>query len=246
MLFDQGTEIGTGSHGEHSLLYANGEPVLDAGESTLAFEQGTGLGGATTHPFSLRVSVGDNQIGEDAGSPETAESVTGGEELHGVGFGGMLSSSTEHIVSPLTVSGATIEDWADFSNWGTQSGDVYVSSNTLRHFEFALYDDQLNEHFLPGDTLAFDVTVPDISGDFYLQFAFDLYFASGDFTVRVVYQYGGSNGSLRVAITLHDRDASSTQMALVTDSGSATDLAGTVYQIDVEWDDAVWSNLLSD
>lgn len=45
-VFEEGEAIDVGSHGEHDFTFHEGEPVPDTGQSTLTFEEGTGLGSA--------------------------------------------------------------------------------------------------------------------------------------------------------------------------------------------------------
>lgn len=47
-VYDSGTPIDIGSHGEHDYVFHSGEPVVDTGESTLVYESGTGMGGGGT------------------------------------------------------------------------------------------------------------------------------------------------------------------------------------------------------
>lgn len=46
-LFDEGDGIQIGSPGEHDLIFVDGDSVSDRGLSDLAFEEGTGIGGAS-------------------------------------------------------------------------------------------------------------------------------------------------------------------------------------------------------
>ena len=41
--YDRGAAIQVGSHGDHSLVFEEGEPVLDSGQSQLVFEIGVGI-----------------------------------------------------------------------------------------------------------------------------------------------------------------------------------------------------------
>lgn len=44
-IYEKGTPINTGSHGETDYVFASGEPVTNSGESDFVFESGFGLGG---------------------------------------------------------------------------------------------------------------------------------------------------------------------------------------------------------
>jgi len=44
-VYEEGSDINVGTHGDHDLLYHEGDPVPDTGDSTLVYEEGTGLGG---------------------------------------------------------------------------------------------------------------------------------------------------------------------------------------------------------
>lgn len=44
-VYEEGEAIDVGIHGDHSYVYAGGDPVPDTGGSSLVFESGTGLGG---------------------------------------------------------------------------------------------------------------------------------------------------------------------------------------------------------
>lgn len=44
-IYEEGGAIQTGFHGDTSYVYASGDPVPNAGDSTLVYESGTGLGG---------------------------------------------------------------------------------------------------------------------------------------------------------------------------------------------------------
>jgi hypothetical protein len=74
-IFDRGTRVDTGSHGETDLCYAAGDPVTDDGDSSLAFESGTGLsvGGQTI----------TGRLLEPDGTEITELSVTDPNDLYG-------------------------------------------------------------------------------------------------------------------------------------------------------------------
>jgi len=44
-VFEEGEAIDVGRHGDHDYVYADGNKVVDAGDSTIVFESGVGLGG---------------------------------------------------------------------------------------------------------------------------------------------------------------------------------------------------------
>jgi len=44
-VFEEGEGIDVGTHGDHDYVFADGEPVPDTGQSTIVFEDGTGIGG---------------------------------------------------------------------------------------------------------------------------------------------------------------------------------------------------------
>lgn len=45
-VFEEGTAIRVGSHGDHDYVFAAGQEVTDSGKSSVVFESGTGIGGA--------------------------------------------------------------------------------------------------------------------------------------------------------------------------------------------------------
>lgn len=82
-VFDRGTAIDEGAHGEHDFVYSDGKEVNDGGKSPLVFESGTGLGSAlrcisVTPPIDIAITVDNyfdlyinstsNKIGETTGS----------------------------------------------------------------------------------------------------------------------------------------------------------------------------------
>lgn len=50
-IFEKGSEVDVGFHGEHDYVYASGEPIPDTGNSEVVFESGTGLGGNDVFHF---------------------------------------------------------------------------------------------------------------------------------------------------------------------------------------------------
>lgn len=76
-IFDRGEEIQIGSQGEHDVLYADGDPVPDTGQSTLVFEEGTGLGGD-----QAKVVISDSQ-GESEGDVSIIERSQTVEDYYG-------------------------------------------------------------------------------------------------------------------------------------------------------------------
>lgn len=56
-VFEAGVPVQVGSHGDHSFVFAGGDPVEDTGDSTLVFEAGTGF----THRLQFEVNGGGVQ-----------------------------------------------------------------------------------------------------------------------------------------------------------------------------------------
>lgn len=63
-VFDQGDPVTVGAAGQHDLAFAGGDSVTDEGESTLVFEEGTGLGGKFAGIFA-RAIVQNSESGVD-------------------------------------------------------------------------------------------------------------------------------------------------------------------------------------
>ena len=166
-LYTNGEAVETGQHGEHDLLFADGEPVPDAGQSGLAFEQGTGLGGPGDQSFTLEVydNVG-NLLNSDSGDVISNHIVDGGEQIYS-----FFTNITGDLGEPmrygdLLVNNKELEEWSSLYQW---SGDVdlYSTDNSELIFEYddgsIIYDDELEDHIFPGDDISFNIELKELT-----------------------------------------------------------------------------------
>lgn len=127
-VYESGTAVDVGTHGEHSYVFASGEPFTDSGVSTYVFESGTGIRGGTGDGVKTWVGISQSPavVAElDASLSVVQQRTISGIDGDGVGGGGnivWLNNRTEvYELAPSDLSTVRIEGYSD-SNSPTEGG----------------------------------------------------------------------------------------------------------------------------
>lgn len=167
-VFIDGDPIDYGRHGQNTLAYQDGEPVVDEGESAIAFENGTGLGIAVS-AISITATI---TTGGDSATLSATDS-NGPYPGGGIGFninGGQLDSPPEKVAtwSPITSGGTTVDDYSDgdiseyngsLSNFSIESGRMKAVTNV--DSVFIVSPSGLSHYPQLGETIAYDFVIQD-------------------------------------------------------------------------------------
>ena len=128
LTFEEGEPIQIGTHGQHDFVYEGGEPVVDRGQSTLTFEEGTGLGGGGDMLFYWYGEDFTNFSGF-SGMATEATTVLGSNAYErraaNVGLDEALAERTYAYVAVAFTGGVGAPDSADksaLSDWWTNTG----------------------------------------------------------------------------------------------------------------------------
>ncbi len=149
LTFQEGEPIEVGSHGQHDYVFEEGVEVVDAGESTLVFESGTGIGGAN-QPYGIGF-----EIGSGTGDVNVGEGFFDNVRIVG---GDLVESFEDQDISYYQEIGQSGSTWTVESGPKTpQDGSYYLEGqggDSTSNHRFVTYFDQqaLDRYPQPGDT----------------------------------------------------------------------------------------------
>jgi len=237
-VFEQGEAIITGLHGDHSYVYADGDPVPDTGLSSFVFESGVGIGGMITID-----SFEDDDIAEYTGrtgdfNVNQTGAVDGNYYLHGeasYGANNQIVSMSGLDVYPsrgdlirsnvrfATNSEAIMFDWA--CQGGSRGEDAYGIALKMETDELLL---GRGKNQAPHGDTKIDVATVDFSPYEYEWLVCEIEWGDPTITVDLYETDGNGNpsGSAIATVSGDDGTYDSGGIGWVVDSVSSGSIGG--------------------